>query len=117
MDKRERRKQRREWARQHRSGTAALTAEAGEPVREPSDAPPPAAAPEGVQGQAAGGGPDLLLTLAEVCAALRVSRSTVERQVKAGAIPGRVKIGGRVRFHRVMFEDWVRRMAAGEVPA
>jgi predicted DNA-binding transcriptional regulator AlpA len=47
----------------------------------------------------------LLLTLADVCAPLNVSRSTVLRLKKVGGLPGRVTVGGSVRYHRQVIEE------------
>jgi len=49
----------------------------------------------------------LLLTVADVCALLNVSRSTLLRLEKAGSLPGRVKLGGQVRYHREKIERWL----------
>lgn len=50
----------------------------------------------------------LLLTVTEVCALLRISRATLIRMDKAGTIPGRIKLGGSVRFHREIIEAWLK---------
>jgi len=50
----------------------------------------------------------LLLTVPEVCTLLNVSRMTVHRMEKSGELPGRVKLGGQVRYHREMIEDWLK---------
>jgi len=47
----------------------------------------------------------LLLTIAQVGALLNLSRSTLDRM--ADQIPGRIKIGGQVRYHRSTLEDWL----------
>lgn len=56
----------------------------------------------------------LLLTLADVCALLNVSRSTVIRLEKAGGLPGRVTVGGSVRYHRLVIEEWLMEQATGQ---
>ena len=56
----------------------------------------------------------LLLTLADVCALLNVSRSTVIRLEKAGGLPGRVTVGGSVRYHRQVIEEWLMEQAKGQ---
>jgi excisionase family DNA binding protein len=56
----------------------------------------------------------LLLTLADVCALLNVSRSTVIRLEKAGGLPGRVTVGASVRYHRLVIEEWLLEMAKGQ---
>lgn len=50
---------------------------------------------------------DKLLTVADLCAFLQVSRSTVNRLVSAGEIPV-VKIGGSIRFSPAAVERFVR---------
>jgi excisionase family DNA binding protein len=50
----------------------------------------------------------LLLTVADLCALLSISRSTLHRMEKAGEIPGRLKLGGQVRYHRETVEAWLR---------
>jgi excisionase family DNA binding protein len=47
----------------------------------------------------------LLLTCAEVCKLLSVSRSTLDRLGET--VPGRVKLGGQVRYHRETLENWL----------
>jgi excisionase family DNA binding protein len=49
----------------------------------------------------------LLLSCSEVCSLLKISRSTLDRLEKAGSLPGRVKLGGQVRYHRQVIEDWL----------
>ncbi len=56
----------------------------------------------------------LLLTLAQLCDQLNVSRSTIFRMEKAGKIPGRVNIGGSVRYHRQVTEEWIMEKAKGQ---
>ena len=46
----------------------------------------------------------LVLTVAEVCALLKISRRTLERST----VPGKVKIGGSVRYHRETIEHWLK---------
>jgi excisionase family DNA binding protein len=50
----------------------------------------------------------LLLTVADLCDLLKVSRSTITRMERAGSIPGRVMLGGSVRYHREIIENWLR---------
>ena len=53
--------------------------------------------------------PAILLTVPQVCELLGgISRSTLTRMEKTGKIPGRVQIGGSVRYHREILEEWVR---------
>lgn len=49
----------------------------------------------------------LLLSIADVCALLNVSRSTFLRLEKSTGLPGRIKIGGQVRYHRGIIEKWL----------
>ena len=50
---------------------------------------------------------DKLLTVADLCEYLQVSRSTVNRLVSAGELPV-VKIGGSIRFSPAAVERFVR---------
>lgn len=52
----------------------------------------------------------ILLSVAEMCVLLRISRATLVRMDKAGKIPGRLKVGGSVRFHRETVESWIRNL-------
>jgi excisionase family DNA binding protein len=56
----------------------------------------------------------LLLTVSQVCALLNISRSTLFRLEKSGEIPGRVTIGGQVRYHRQVIEEWLLEQAKGQ---
>ncbi len=47
-----------------------------------------------------------LITISQACELLDVSRSTLDRHSKTGAIPGRVKLLGRVAYHRPTLEVW-----------
>jgi excisionase family DNA binding protein len=49
----------------------------------------------------------LLLTISQVGALLNLSRSTLHRLAKDDQIPGRIKIGGQVRYHRSTLEHWL----------
>jgi excisionase family DNA binding protein len=51
--------------------------------------------------------PALLLTVADLCALLNVSRSTLLRLEKSGSLPGRIMLGGQVRYHREKIERWL----------
>jgi excisionase family DNA binding protein len=55
----------------------------------------------------------VLLTIREACMYLRVSRSTVDRMLAAGTMPGARKVGGQWRFHRQSIERWVMRGEPG----
>lgn len=50
----------------------------------------------------------LLLTVSDLCRLLSLSRSTVHRMEQAGKLPGRIEIGGAVRYHRETIESWLR---------
>ncbi len=51
----------------------------------------------------------ILLTVNQVCDLLGgISRSTLIRMEKTGKIPGRVKLGGSVRYHRPTVEEWCK---------
>jgi len=52
-------------------------------------------------------GETLLLTVPEVCMLLNVSRSTVSRMEKSGSLPGRLLLGGSVRYHRDSITNWL----------
>jgi excisionase family DNA binding protein len=54
------------------------------------------------------GNPALLLSVAEMCTLLKVSRATLVRLDKSGQLPGRIKLGGSVRFHRETVETWLQ---------
>ena len=49
----------------------------------------------------------LLLTIPQTCSLLNLSRSTLDRMAKINAIPGRIKIGGQIRYHRPTLETWL----------
>ena len=53
----------------------------------------------------------LLVSVAQLCELLNVSRSTLYRMEQSGSIPGRVKIGGQVRYHLETIEGWLRDQA------
>lgn len=50
----------------------------------------------------------ILLSVAEMCKLLKISRATLVRMDKAGKLPGRMKLGGSVRFHRQTVETWLQ---------
>jgi|GEM_PF-1968742 len=50
----------------------------------------------------------ILLSVAEMCALLKISRATLVRMDKSGKLPGRIKLGGSVRFHRKTVETWLQ---------
>lgn len=46
-------------------------------------------------------------TLKEMCELLGVSRSTLDRMAQKKLIPGRVKIGGQIRYHKASVSRWI----------
>ena len=56
-----------------------------------------------------------LMTVVEVAAALRVSRTTVYRLVHAGTLPGK-RLGRSVRVPRHAVEDFLRDAGMGSPP-
>jgi len=58
----------------------------------------------------------LLLSVAEMCALLCISRATLIRMDNAGKIPGKIKLGGSVRFHRETVEAWLKNLIAPPTP-
>lgn len=52
----------------------------------------------------------ILLTMADVCKFLNLSRSTVIRMESTGQLPGRINLGGAVRYHRETLEEWFRQI-------
>jgi len=78
-----------------------------------SEPVPEAAAARPADVETSAGARPLLLTVAELCALLRVSRSTFYRHGLDGAIPGRVLIAGQVRYHRAEVERYLLELAKG----
>jgi len=58
----------------------------------------------------------LLLSVAEMCALLKISRATLVRMDKSGKLPGRIKLGGSVRFHRETVEAWLKSLITSPNP-
>jgi excisionase family DNA binding protein len=52
----------------------------------------------------------ILLSIREMCTLLKISRATLVRMDNAGKIPGRMKLGGSVRFHRATVVAWLESM-------
>ena len=50
----------------------------------------------------------MLLSIREMCSLLKISRATLVRMDKSGKLPGRIKLGGSVRFHRETVETWLQ---------
>lgn len=49
----------------------------------------------------------LFLSVADICSLLGISRATLIRMDKTNSIPGRVKLGGSVRYHRETIDVWL----------
>lgn len=49
----------------------------------------------------------LFLSVSDICAMLDISRATLVRMDKNDVIPGRIKLGGSVRYHRETIEGWL----------
>ena len=49
----------------------------------------------------------LLITVADLCSLLKISRSTLTRMEHNNLPPGRLKIGGAVRYDRKKVEEWI----------
>lgn len=81
-------------------------------IRKPIPSPRPAPVPDPpkpVQVEPSPVVPAILLTVGQVCDLLGgISRSTLVRMEKTGKIPGRVQLGGSVRYHREIVEEWCR---------
>ena len=56
----------------------------------------------------------LYYNVIEVCELLSISRPTVDRLAKKGLLPGRVKIGAQVRYHKSTLHRWVNENAQRE---
>lgn len=54
----------------------------------------------------------ILLSVTEMCTLLKISRATLVRMDNAGKLPGRIKLGGSVRFHRQTVETWLQSLIA-----
>jgi len=54
----------------------------------------------------------ILLSVTEMCTLLKISRATLVRMDNAGKLPGRIKLGGSVRFHRQTVETWLQSLMA-----
>lgn len=50
----------------------------------------------------------ILLSVNEMCKLLKISRATLVRMDKSGKLPGRIKMGGSVRFHRKTVDNWLQ---------
>lgn len=77
------------------------------------DAPPVVEEPVAPSGGDIPPGNTLLLTVADLCALLQISRTTLFRMEKAGKVPGRLSLGGQVRYHRETVETWLRSQLKG----
>ncbi len=52
----------------------------------------------------------ILLSIREICHLLKISRATLVRMDNAGKVPGKMKLGGSIRFHRATVESWLESM-------
>ncbi len=59
----------------------------------------------------------ILLSVTEMCTLLKISRATLVRMDKSGKLPGRIKMGGSVRFHRETVESWLQSLIAAPTVA
>lgn len=50
--------------------------------------------------------PDIVMTLKELAAYLKIARSTAYKLAQEGKIPGQ-KVGRHWRFHRVAIDGWL----------
>ncbi|RME33533.1 MAG: helix-turn-helix domain-containing protein [Deltaproteobacteria bacterium] len=55
----------------------------------------------------------LLVTVPQLCQMLNVSRSTLYRMEQTGKLPGRIQLGGQVRYHLETVQEWLRSLAQG----
>jgi excisionase family DNA binding protein len=58
----------------------------------------------------------VLLSVTEMCSLLKISRATLIRMDKASKLPGRIKLGGSVRFHRETVEAWLKGLMTTPTP-
>lgn len=58
----------------------------------------------------------ILLSVTETCKLLKISRATLVRMDKSGKLPGRIKLGGSVRFHRETLESWLQSLISAPMP-
>lgn len=58
----------------------------------------------------------MLLSIRDICILLKISRATLVRMDNAGKIPGRMKLGGSVRFHRATVVAWLESMITPAAP-
>ena len=52
----------------------------------------------------------LLLSVTEMCRLLGISRATLIRMDNAGKLPGKIKLGGSIKYHRETIEAWLEEM-------
>lgn len=53
----------------------------------------------------------VLLSVTDLCKMLKVSRSTLIRMEKSGLVPGRLVLGGSVRYHLETIRNWLQDLA------
>ena len=131
------RKQRRAAQKRHRGRKAGQGTNAGEPARastgpkititrSAASGPEPAEAsglsvkrdrrpdgPDTTPPPGFAGGDPWLLSVAQVCRLLNLSRSTVDRMARRGELPGRMKLGGQVRYDAGTLRTWLDEQQSG----
>lgn len=56
--------------------------------------------------------PDGLMTVKDVCAAVRLARSTIHSKVKDGSFPSPIKLSARcVRWRQKAIQQWIEALA------
>ena len=58
---------------------------------------------------------DDILTIDDLAAYLKISKSTLYKLVQAGKLPGQ-KVGKRLRFHKAVVDEWLGNSANGTPP-
>jgi excisionase family DNA binding protein len=59
----------------------------------------------------------LFYTAEEMCKVLGLSRATLDRMTKRKAIPGKVKMGQAVKYHKSTIHRWINEQVSEGVPA
>jgi len=78
-----------------------------EPAKSVQKQQAPVAEPEKKQVVSASVIVPLLLTVDELAALLNISRASVYRLESSGQLPGKMKLGAHVRYHRQVVEKWL----------
>ena len=58
---------------------------------------------------------DEIMTIDDLAAYLKISKSTLYKLVQAGRLPGQ-KVGKRWRFHKAVVDEWLGNSASGTRP-